>query len=182
MLRRVVIPGLLGGLVMIVWAFVVNGLFGFNASVNMKQIPNERQVYELLKENITEPGRFVCNPALTESNTFPEGEPVFSVLNGGVGHEAAGGLALIGLLLFFVIPILAVWMLSRANDAVLASYPKKLLFFTAVGLLIGLTNHLTDFGIAGYPLRDAIALSIHDLILWTCAGLVMARWVKPQTA
>jgi hypothetical protein len=181
MLRRILFPGLLGGLVMIVWAFAVNGIFGFKSSIDMKQIPNEREVYEVLKQNITEPGRFACNPALTDSNVFPSGEPVFSILNGGVGHEAAGALALFQLPLFFFIPILAVWILSRADNAVLSSYPQKVIFFAAVGLLIGITNNLTDFGIASYPLGDAIALSVHDVLLWTVAGSVMAWKVRPKT-
>jgi hypothetical protein len=180
MVRRVISPGLLGGLVMVVWAIVVNGLFGFKASIQMNQIPNERQVYEVLKQNITEPGRYVCNPALTDAGTFPGGEPVFGILNGGVGHEAAGVLALFQLPLFFILPSLATWMLSRAGSAVLSSYPRKLLFFATVGLMIGIANNLADFGIGGYPLNSAIVLSLHDLALWTAAGLVMAWRIKPE--
>jgi hypothetical protein len=74
---------------------LINGLFGFRYRIDMKQVPNEAQVYQILKENITEPGRYLCNPALTESNTFPENEPVFSILYGGMGHEAAGSFSVI---------------------------------------------------------------------------------------
>src|SRR3970040_2426110 len=70
MLRKVLVAGVLGGVVMIVWAFVVNGIFGFASSIAMKLVPDERAVYEVLKKNIVAPGRYVCNPAATPSG-FP---------------------------------------------------------------------------------------------------------------
>ena len=62
MFRRVILPGLAGGIVLIVWTMLVNGIFGFGSSINMKRIPEERVVYEILKEHVTEPGRYTCNP------------------------------------------------------------------------------------------------------------------------
>ncbi len=53
----------------------------------MKQIPNERQVYEMLKENIVAPGKYICNPALTSEGRFPANEPVLGVLYGSEGVE-----------------------------------------------------------------------------------------------
>src|SRR4030042_2036396 len=108
-MKKVIIAGLLGGLVLIIWSFVVNGIFGFKSRIEMKQIPNERQVYEILKQNIVEPGRYICNPELTLNEFFPDEEPVFSILYGGVGHEAAGEQSLIGLLLFFIAPMIGAW-------------------------------------------------------------------------
>lgn len=182
MWRRVILPGLLGGVVFVLWMFVVNGLFGFKASLDMKQVPNERQVYELLKENITEPGRYVCNPELTAERRFPEGEPVFGILNGGIGHEAAGRSALIQLVLFFVMPIAATWVLSLARGSVLSSYGRKLCFYTCIGFLIGVSSHMLDFGIGSRPLEDALIHTAHDILLWTFAGLAMAWRVKPGSA
>ncbi len=56
MAKRVIIAGLLGGVVLIAWTFAVNGLLGFKSSMDMNRIPAERQVYEVLKTSITEPG------------------------------------------------------------------------------------------------------------------------------
>jgi hypothetical protein len=55
--------------------------------MEMKQIPNERQVYEMLKENIVAPGKYICNPALTSEGRFPANEPVLGVLYGSEGVE-----------------------------------------------------------------------------------------------
>ena len=182
MWRRFVLPGFLGGLVMSIWGVVINGLLGFKARIDMKPIPDEPRVYAVLKESIVEPGRYACNPALTDGGAFPGGEPAFSILYGGVGHEAAGWLLLVQLPLFFALPTLAAGMLSRAGDRVLSSYPRKAAFFAAIGLLVGASSHLMSFGIGGYPIDSALALALHDAAAWTVAGLVMAWRIRPPTA
>ena len=89
MQKKIISAGILGGITLALWTFVVNGLLGFNVRVNMKTIPDQPAVYETLKTHVVEPGRYVINPELTSENRFPVGEPVFSVLYGGMGHESA---------------------------------------------------------------------------------------------
>ncbi len=180
MVKRVIFSGLTGSLVLIILTFVINGLFGFRARIDMKKIPNESQVYEVLKENIVEPGRYVCNPEASPSTGFPEGEPAFSVLYGGVGHEAAGKMMLFGLVVFILAPVIASWMLSVTSERILSSYPRKVLFFTAIGLLFAVFGNLSDFGIGSYPLRDALILAIHNILIWTIVGLAVALRMKPE--
>ena len=180
MTKKVIISGLLGALVLIIWTFVVNGLFRFRVNMDMKQIPNERQVYEVLKENIVEPGRYACNPQLTPEIRFPESEPVFSVLYGGVGHEAAGSQMLFGLIVFLLAPIVATWLLSQTSEKILSSYLRKVLFFTGIGLLFAIYGDLTNYGIGDYPLNDAFIFALHDIIVWIVIGLVVAWRMKPE--
>jgi len=73
MRKKVISAGLLGGVVLIAWTFVVNGILGFQARIEMKQIAAERVVYETLKEHIVDPGRYICNPELTAEGRFPGG-------------------------------------------------------------------------------------------------------------
>jgi len=182
MRKKVISAGLLGGVVLIAWTFVVNGILGFQARIEMKQIAAERVVYETLKEHIVDPGRYICNPELTAEGRFPEGEPVFSVLYGGVGHEAAGRFMIIGLVLFFLAPLVGAWMLSQASARVMSSYPRKVLFFVAIGLLFAIFTDLTNFGIGTYPIKDAVVLAVNHFIVWTLVGLVIAWRVKPERA
>jgi hypothetical protein len=179
MFKKVIVPGLLGGIVFIFWTFIVNGVFGFKSSMDMKTIPNEDQVYEILKENIIEPGRYGCNPQVTP-NGFPDNEPAFSVLYGGVGHEAAGWLMLVQLPLFFFAPVLGTLMLSFTSKQILRSYIRRVLFFTGIGLLIALFSDLMNFGIGNYPSKDAIILALHDIVVWTVIGLMVAWRMKPE--
>ena len=179
MFRRVILPGIAGGIVLIVWTMLVNGIFGFGSRINMKRIPDERIVYEVLKEQVTEPGRYVCNPEVIPERGFPENEPVFSVLYGGVGHEAAGRFMLLSLPIFFIAPIIVAWMLSVTSVRILSRYINKVLFIAAVGLFLALYVRLSDYGIGGYPAGDALLLALHDLVLWTVIGAVMGRMIRP---
>ena len=142
MLKKVIVSGLLGGIVLLVWTFVVNGIFGLRSSIDMKPVSNERQVYEELKGSIIEPGRYIVNPELSSSGTFPAEEPVFSIHYSGMGHDAAGKLMLFQLAVFFLAPLTGAWMLSLTSSRVLSSYPRKVLFFTAIGLLIAFYSDL----------------------------------------
>ncbi len=179
MAKRVISAGLLGGVVLMVWTFVVNGLFGLQARIDMKQIVAEREVYDVLKKNVVDPGRYICNPELTPEGRFPDGEPVFSVLYGGVGHESAGGLMLFGLVVFIFAPIIGAWMLSQTSERVMSSYSRKVMFFAAIGLLLAVFIDLTRFGIGDYPVNDALVLAVNHVIVWTLVGLVVAWRLKP---
>lgn len=131
----------------------------------MRTLPAERQVYEVLKEHVVEPGRYTVNPELTPERGFPEAEPVFSVTYSGMGHEGAGGLMLVGLFVFLFAPMIGAWMLSQSSRRVPSSYFRKVLFFVAIGLLFALFGALMSFGIGGYPVRDAIVLAANNLVV-----------------
>jgi hypothetical protein len=181
MLKKMIISGLLGGLILIFWSFLINGIFGFRHRIDMKVVPNESKVYEMLKQNIAEPGRYLCNPSLTPSGTFPGNEPVFSILYGGIGHEAAGKGLILEFLIAFIAFVTAAWLLSMASVNIFSSYPRKVLFIAVIGLLIAVFSDLSKAGIGGYPFRDAAILALHDVILWTVVGMVISWLFKPAT-
>jgi hypothetical protein len=180
--KKVITAGLLGALVLVCWTFLVNGIFGFQARIDMKTLPAERELHRILAGHVVEPGRYIVNPALTDEGRFPPGEPVYSVLYGGMGHEAAGSMAVAGLAVFLLAPLTAVWLLSRASRETLSSYPRKVLFFSAIGLLVALLSDLTRFGIGSYPPGDALLFAAHDVVLWTLVGLVAAWRMGPVEA
>lgn len=181
-MKNVIGAGLLGGVVLILWTFVANGVFGFQSRIDMRQLSAEAQVYETLKEHIRIPGRYTVNPQLTAEGRFPDGEPVFSVLYGGVGHEAAGSLMLLGLVLFLLTPVIGAWMLSQTSVRVLSSYGRKVLFFTAIGLLFAIYGDLTSYGIGNYPLNGALAFAAYHMVTWTLVGLAVAWRIRPRRA
>jgi hypothetical protein len=181
MFKKVIIAGLLGGLTLMIWTLLINGIFGFRNRIDMKQVPNERQVYEILKQNIVEPGKYLCNPELTSSNTFPENEPVFSILYGGVGHEAAGVKSLLfDLLVAFFSTTISAWLLSLTSIKIISSYPRKIFFFTIIGLFIAVYIDLNNFGIGNYPLKDALILALQNIVVWSLVGLVISLIIKPR--
>lgn len=180
-MKRVLISGLLGFVVIIVWMTLVNGLLGFQARMTMKPIEGEREVYETLNAHVTEPGRYTVNPEPSASGGYPPGEPAYGVLYGGVGHEAAGRHMLLQLPVFIVAPVLAAWLLSAASARVRSSWPRRVLFVAGTGLLIAVWGRLREFGIASYPAADAGLLAAHDLAMWIAAGFAIAWRMGPAS-
>lgn len=135
MCKKVLIGGLTGGFTLMIWMIIINGIFGFRSQIDMKKVPNEAEVYETLKTQITVPGRYLCNPQLNSDMMYPAGEPVFSILYGGMGREIAGKQAVFGLLLTFISTIIAAYLLSLTSNKISSSYPRKISFFIIIGLL-----------------------------------------------
>lgn len=179
MVKRAVMGGLLGLGVIVLWSVVVNGLFGFRSRLDMKPIPQERRLYEVLKETVPGPGRYICNPEVVPEVGFPPGQPAYAVFYGGVGHEAAGALLAANLAVFLLAPLLAAALLASASPWVLERFLRRLLFVCGLGLLLVLWGPLSHFGIAAYPVKDALLLAGHDILLWAAVGLVVAWRVRP---
>jgi len=178
MLNRIVAAGAGGALVLVLWAFVSNGIFGFKSRVDLNRIPDEGRVYEVLKESIVSPGAYILNPTPVPGVGFPPGEPVFSIRYSGMGHEAAGRMLLLDLAVALVAPTLAAWLLSLASDRVLNRYWRRVAFFAVIGLLVAVFSDLPKAGIGGYPLSSVLLLSAYDVASWTLCGLAAAWLIR----
>jgi hypothetical protein len=174
------IAGLIASLVMIVWSFVVNAVFRFNANINLKRIEGEQIVYAVLLDEITEPGRYSINPEIIPGEGYPGDAPAFSVQYSGLGHNAAGILQLYGLCLYVATAYLAVGMLSQCSHKLRSAFWSRALFFTAIGGLFALFKDLDGFNIGKYPFGDVVQLALYDIIMWTVIGLAVALYLKPQ--
>jgi hypothetical protein len=180
MMKRVLIPGLLAAVVYFLTTFVANVMFGFSNRITMKQVPNERAVYEVLRDNVTEPGIYLCNPALTADRRFPDNEPAYGIHYSGIGHESAGLGGILGLFIVIAAPIIATWMLSVTSERFISSYANRVLFFFTLGCLLAAFSDLNRFGIGGYPLSHALILSARTVLTWTLMGLVVAWRTHPR--
>lgn len=181
MIKRIIISGVVGGMVLISWAIVTNVFFGFQSRIDMKRIPNEGQVYQILKENIVEPGGYVCNPPLTPAGIFPLNEPVFNIRYSGMGHEAAAMELVTQLAMAIIAVLIVAWMLSVSSSRILTTYSRRVLFFVVIGLLFAIFSDLAKFGIGGYPLRSVLLLAGNNVVSWTLVGLVTAMWIRPTS-
>ncbi len=180
MRKQVLISVLPGAVVLVAWTFLVNGILGFGSSIDRRPISDERRVHEALKTSLTEPGRYIANPELTLDGNFPEGEPVFGIQYSGMGHDAAGAVMLVQLAIFVVASTIGAWMLSVCSPRMLSSYPRRVLYFVALGTLIALCGGLANFGIDSYGVKDAMLLALVDILAWTLAGLVVAWLIHPE--
>jgi len=178
-MKRVIVAGLLGVVVLFVWFVVVDGFLGFERSFEMRQLGDERAVYAFLSEHVRTPGRYVYNPEVLPERRFPGDEPIFSVQYSGLGHADAGREMLVGLIIMFAVPFVGAMLLAGASNRILSKYSTRLLFFSGVGVVVALFGVMERFGLASYPLGPALALSLHDLAAWVVVGLPVAWVVKP---
>jgi hypothetical protein len=179
MLRRILVTATVGFIVLALWTFLVNGLFGFAVRVQMNRVADEPAVHRALKANITAPGAYLVNPALTGEREYPPGEPVFGVTYSGMGHEAAGRMMPVEVGLAFVAALIVAGLLSLASDRVLSTWLRRTGFVAAIGLLLAVAADLSRFGIGGCPLGPAAAMAAVRVAGWALAGLAMAWAMRP---
>jgi hypothetical protein len=179
-MKKIFVAASAGAVVLLVWTFALNGILGFNARLNMKHVPNEREVYNMLKATITEPGRYLCNPALTSAGRFPENEPVFGILYSGVGHEAAGLGAILGLFQFLIVPSIGAWLLSKTSEQFRSRLLNRVLFFVVTGFLLAIAVDLNSFGIGASPLTVALIFAARTIVTWTILGLAIGALMRPS--
>jgi len=155
------------------WTIVTNVGFGFTVRTQMGRLPNEREVYEVLRTGITAPGVYVANPALDDQGQFPAGEPVFGIRYAGFGHEGAGRTSLVGLALWFASAWLAACLLALASPRVLRRYWGRVGFVALAGVLLAVSGELVQYGIAGYSAGLALVIGANRLGAWLLAALIM---------
>jgi hypothetical protein len=178
-MKRIVLAGLLGGVVFLVWFSIVDGILGFKRGIEMNQLRNERLVYKFLTEHVTTPGRYVCNTEVLPEQRFPGNDPIFIVQYSGLGHDDSGQEMLVGLIVMFLSPFFGAWVLTNASSCVLSRYSSRVIFLLGIGAVMSLLGIMARFSIARYPLGDTLALTLHDLVAWIVVGLVIARIIGP---
>ena len=87
---------------------------------------------------------------------------------------------LVQVAMFLIAPMIGAWMLSVSSPWMLSSYPRRVLFFAGMGLLVAFYGGITNFGIDSYPPRDALMLALLDVITWILVGLAVAWRMRPE--
>jgi hypothetical protein len=165
----------LGMVALFFWNAVANTVFHLRPRIEMRQVPAERTVYEIVKRSITEPGGYTLNPAVTAAGRFPQDEPVFGLHYSGFGHEAAGTMLLLQILLAFTGTLLATLLLSATSEHVRSHFSRRFFFFAGIGLLVAVLGDLPRFGIGGLPAGPAMLAAASTFGSWLLAGATMAR-------
>ena len=178
-MKRVLVAGLLGTLVMLVWVFVVDAILGYGRAIEMNRLPEERSVYAFLLEHVKEPGRYVVNPEVVPEQGFPGDDPIFGLHYTGLGHDDAGQEVILGIVVMLLAPFAGAWLLANSSGRTLSAYGRRVAFFAIIGVVMALMGMWARFGLAKYAFGDAFALTLHDFIAWVLVGLVVSRFIRP---
>lgn len=140
MVKRIVLSGVLGGVVLMATAGVANVVFGFRTYIDLRTVPDESRVYGVLRRSVKAPGAYMCNPTVGTGG-YPGQEPVFLVRYSGMGHDFAGPGMFLELGVAVISALIAASMLWLATDRI-STYGRRLVFFVLVGLLFAVWSDI----------------------------------------
>jgi hypothetical protein len=180
--RRIILSGLLGGVVLSAWGILGRGFLPFYHDAAWREIPNESLVFEAVTEQIRETGSYIYPYDVPADSAFHarfEEGPAFQILFRGESLEETElrDLALFALGLLFV-PIIPAWVLSVTSHRRAAHYGQRVLFVALFGLLVALFHDLPAPGVHA-PLDLRVALALDSIVGWTLVGMVLAWRIKP---
>ena len=188
-MKRVLIAGIAGGLVVFVWGFLSWVVLHFSEDYT-HQFVDEDAVAAVLAENADgpEPGFYVI-PGMVG----PDG----AMLDEEQWKERAGGMAYAmvmmhpggfhanpavmlprGLLIEILGALLIAWLVAATGPA--RSYAARAKVGVAMALFAGLAGPMINWNFMLAPTDWTLLLMFDMLVGWTLAGLVIAAFVRPQ--
>ncbi len=186
MTNRILVGGVVGGVVLFIWSFVSHVLLPLG-EVGIQPIPNEEPVLEAMRAAIHEPGLYFF-PGLApgrerdeaamkqweeKAKRGPTGILVYHVHGEGMlppkalGTELGSNIAL---------ALLAAFLLSHIGGSLLLRAGKVGL----MGLIAGLDVYISFWNWYGFPANWTIAIMSDQLIGILLMGVALAAIVKKQ--
>jgi hypothetical protein len=197
MAGRIILAGVVAGVVAFAWGFVSHAMLGFTENV-VRPIPNETAVIGTLAENVKAPGVYVFPDAgMTASMkgtreqqkagmdawqkayaVQPHGLLVFTPPSGPWNMGAMMGLQLV---IQILCGLVAALLLSLAAPSIPA-FLGRVLFVAAFGLFAVVRIDGSYANWYGFP-TTYLGLSLFDVVIeWLIAGIALAALIKPKRA
>jgi hypothetical protein len=187
MAKKILINGIVGGVVIFVWGAVSHMLLPLGEA-GIKAIPNEEPVLAALRENIKEPAVYLfpgSDPSGEATAEFmqkwergpsgflvchPEGLPGMSVRLLGIE-----------LLTNIAAALIAAFLISRSLGS-LTSFFSRFFFVFVIGFVPFFSVDASYWNWYGFPAAYSLASLADQVIGFGLAGLVMAKMMKPAAA
>jgi hypothetical protein len=182
MAKRVIVSGLLGTVVMIVWV-----MFSFavlrTGGKEIRPVPNQAELHAALKARITEPGTYACLYVSSEREAaqFPNyrDEPLYAITYKGTTHNTVPGFKNLGVLSIVLAPMLAAWLLTTSSDHWLRRYPTRVLFVTMLGVFVAMAGDWPRAVADEQQASGLLQTTANTIAAWLLAGLAIAWRIKP---
>lgn len=183
-MKRIVVGALLSAVALFVWGFLYWNVFPFQAQV-FQRVPDEPALAAQLSSALPESGvYFIPSPAPGEAM-----EPVLQRFTAGPiaqmiflregAAPVSPGKFLAGFLHMLVSALLMGALLAMAVG-VLGSYGSRVTFVLLAGLAGAFRAHLGTPIWQHHPWDLQLLYFFYDVIAWLLAGLILARFVRPE--
>ncbi len=192
MMKRIVLGGIAGGVVLFVWGAVAWMVLPLHTPT-LKTFPNEDAVRTVLRETVKEPG-FYYFPGYPYGQSMSKEEEAAAMRAFEQKHRAGPlgimvyrsqgaepmetGAFVTGFILQVAVALVAAWLLSLAAGN-LTSYGARVQFVTVLGAFAALAVDLQYWNWLSFPTDYTIGMVADHVIGWFLAGLALAAIVKP---
>jgi hypothetical protein len=194
MMKRIVLAGIVGGVVLFVWGAVAWMVVPLHTPT-IKTLPNEDAIRSVLREAVKEPGVYSI-PGYPQGQSMSKQEAAAAMSSFEAKHRAGpvgvlvlrpqGGepmearVFLSGFILQVAVAAVAAWLLSLAAGN-LRSYGARVQFVTVLGAFAALAVDLQYWNWWAFPTDYTIGMVADHVIGWFLAGLALAAIVKPAS-
>jgi hypothetical protein len=176
---RILLAGIVGGIVMFFWSFVAHDLTPLG-TVGVNTLPNESITVSNIASVIGEKSGLYLFPLdMKRAAAASTGASGFLVFNAHAPLTMAPRNLIIEFLTEVVESILAAWLLAQTT---LAGYALRVAFVTVVGLVAAITTNIPYWNWYRFPTNYTLADSLIELIAFFVAGLAIAALVKPKAS
>ncbi|MBP6596947.1 MAG: hypothetical protein KA187_04400 [Arenimonas sp.] len=184
---RIVIAGVLGGLVLFFWGFVSH-MFLPLGEMGHEMPKNEDAVLAVLKENLGEEGYYFVPGISAEQYEDPaalaaygkkaSANPYAFILYQPQGRDDTnmGPMLVMELVTNLLSAILAAWIVNLAG----VGFLRRLLLATSLGLFAWLVVSVPQWNWFRFPLDMTVGSLVMTVVGWFLAGLPMAWWLGRQ--
>ncbi len=192
MTKKILIAGIVGGIIMFAWGAVSHTVLKLEES-GIKQIPNEGSVLGTFRTTLKEPG-FYFFPGVEESPnmtaeakeaSWKKWEQDYETGPAGIlVYRPQGGKAMSPTQLMtelgsnIVLCILAAFLLSKALGS-MTTLTSRVLFIGSMGLIASLAVDASYWNWYGFPTEYTLATTADQFIGFVLAGVGIGAILKP---
>lgn len=188
MARRVLLAGILGGIVMFLWGGLWHDQLP-TAVAGLRSLPNEQAVVGVMKTNIPEPGMYLFpglgvpddapfaqkKEAMKKLNQNPPGGPQGALIYEPVGTGLSAKMLVTEAVTNIVQALLVAFLLAQTG---LKRFSSRLGFAFVIGLLASITTNISLWNFYRFP-TSWIEAQIAFLVLgYFLVGIIAAAIVK----
>ncbi len=190
-MKRIVIAGVAGGLVLFIWSLVSWVYIPWH---QLEKMPGEAQVAQAMRDAEIPSGAYhlpgmVDDPALTDDEKTANEEvftaahkegPVATIMYKSGGSSPMGIMTMImAFILDIVAAGVAAAILTMAAPA-LGGFVGRVLFVLMLGAYVAVGNNLMDWNWMHYPLKFSLQMAGDTLVASLLLGVTLAIIVNPE--
>jgi hypothetical protein len=186
-MKKIIIGALVGGLVMFIASFIIHVVLPIG-EMGIKSLPNEDAVIAAMKQNITEHGiYFFPGMGMTGEMTKEQEQAWQAKYEAGptgvlIYHPSGSTVyAPSQLLTELASDIVAVFLALLIVAPLGGTYLKRVMITTLFGVIAWLAISISYWNWYGSPFAYIFAEGLDQVLGWACAGLVIAKIVKPKS-